>query len=190
MTHAEWALTPESFRKLLAAFSADEEEANRLYLSTHLKLVRFFEWKTCRDPEHQVDITLNRVARKLLEGQQIENVASFAWGVAQVVFMESLKPPDRFSVDVEDVDLIAPERTSADDTREQRLQCLDNCLDELPPESRTLIVEYYQQEKKAKEVRRRLAAQLGIPLNALRIRAHRIRLELEKCLELCLQATV
>lgn len=188
VTHAAWALTAEAFAKLLEAFSPDQEEAGRLYLSTHLKLVRFFEWKACRDPEHQVDITLNRVARKLLEGEQIGNVSGYAWGVANLVFKETLKQRDRQPLPLDGVDAIDPESACDDKTREQRLGCLDKCLAELVPESRVLIVGYYQQGTKAKHVRRTMAAQLGIGLNALRIRAHRIRIELEKCMDRCMQA--
>src|SRR5579863_10153854 len=54
------------------------------------------------------------------------------------------------------------------------------------PESSQLIMKYYQGDKQARiEARRDLATRLGIPLNALRIRAHRIRVHLEGCVEQC-----
>jgi hypothetical protein len=60
--------------------------------------------------------------------------------------------------------------------REQRLECLDCCLHELKPEQRELVVEYYRDAKRQKIDRRReLAARLGISMNALGIRAWRIR---------------
>jgi DNA-directed RNA polymerase specialized sigma24 family protein len=50
-----------------------------------------------------------------------------------------------------------------------------------------LVLQYYQEEKGAKiEHRRAMAERLGIPLNALRIRAHRIRVALRDCVSDCL----
>jgi DNA-directed RNA polymerase specialized sigma24 family protein len=58
----------------------------------------------------------------------------------------------------------------------------------LSPENFRLIVQYYQQNEQSRiEARRNLAAQLGIPPNALRIRAHRIRARLQGCVEDCVQ---
>jgi hypothetical protein len=48
-------------------------------------------------------------------------------------------------------------------------------------------MQYYQWEKSAKVGHRQaLADQLGIALNALRIRAHRIRVTLRQCVQNCL----
>jgi DNA-directed RNA polymerase specialized sigma24 family protein len=61
-------------------------------------------------------------------------------------------------------------------------------MGQLSPENRRLVLEYYQNEKRAKiDHRRKLAEQLGIAVNALRIRAHRIRLQLQKCVQACLE---
>jgi len=63
-------------------------------------------------------------------------------------------------------------------------------LDSLPKENRKLIIDYYQEERRVKiELRQELADKLNIPLNALRIRAHRIRVGLEKCITNCLQVS-
>jgi DNA-directed RNA polymerase specialized sigma24 family protein len=82
---------------------------------------------------------------------------------------------------------VAPDSpTEEAEQKEHRLSCLDECLDKLPIESSRLILGYYDDEEKAKIARRKLAEALGIPLNALRIRAHRIRTVLEECLQQCL----
>ena len=60
---------------------------------------------------------------------------------------------------------------------------------ELSPENFQLIVQYYQEGEEVRiEARRSLAARLGIPANALRIRAHRIRLRLQGCVENCVRS--
>jgi len=74
----------------------------------------------------------------------------------------------------------------ANDTEEE-FRCLEQCLSLLTPENRDLVVQYYQDEKKAKINQRKLLAKnLGIGPNALRIRACRIRASLQKCVEKCM----
>ncbi|MBO0800713.1 MAG: hypothetical protein J2P31_17990, partial [Blastocatellia bacterium] len=77
-------------------------------------------------------------------------------------------------------------REMADREKETMLECLSKSLQKLPPESFNLITRYHQGEDAPDKVRRKeLAQRLGIPLNALRIRAYRIRCELEACVENC-----
>src|SRR5437879_4928244 len=72
--------------------------------------------------------------------------------------------------------------------KEREYECLDSCLERLSPGQRELVLQYYQKDKRAKiEGRQRLAEQLGIAVNALRIRAHRIRSLLQQCLNECLE---
>ncbi len=64
----------------------------------------------------------------------------------------------------------------------------ETCLKKLSDDSRELIVAYYREQRRAKiKLRKELAERLGIPLNALRIRAHRIRTKLEDCVVNCLE---
>jgi DNA-directed RNA polymerase specialized sigma24 family protein len=85
----------------------------------------------------------------------------------------------------------APEMSDvADDVADTgvRFDCLERCLESLPAENRELILQYYLEEKRAKiDARKHLASQLGIPLNALRIRAHRIRGFLDQCVTGCMK---
>ena len=60
--------------------------------------------------------------------------------------------------------------------------CLDRCLQELRVDQRELVIEYYRDSKREKVERRQaLAKSLGITMNALAIRASRIRATLEAC---------
>jgi DNA-directed RNA polymerase specialized sigma24 family protein len=71
---------------------------------------------------------------------------------------------------------------------EQEYECLDQCVLQLTRNNRELVIEYYQDDKRAKiEHRKALAEKLGVAQNALRIRAHRIRQTLQQCVENCLQ---
>jgi DNA-directed RNA polymerase specialized sigma24 family protein len=178
-------LTQAAFDQLLDQFSPDREEAGKRYLAMRLRLTRYFEYQKCRAPERQIDITVDRVARKVWEGHDIANLTAYFLTVAGFVCQEWRRERDRFG---EGVDTIAdPPAPSPDEQKEARLVCLDDCLDKLPIESRRLILGYYSDEGRAKiDHRLKIAEALSIPLNALRIRAHRIRNKLEDCLKNCL----
>lgn len=155
------------------------------------KIVRFFEWRAIGSADDYTDETFNRVARRIDEGQQIDNLSKYLYAVARLVVMEALKSRERAPVPLADdpaqVSKPAPVTLDAD----ARLMCLDRCLESLTPNNQKLIIEYYQEEGRTKiELRQQLADRMQIPLNALRIRAHRIRMGLEKCITNCLQAAL
>lgn len=183
---SKWTLTQEAFDKLLEQFSSDREEAGKRYLAMRLRLARYFEYQKVPSPERLVDIAVDRVARKIFEGHPISNLMAYALTVARFVFLEWLRHPDRFLLDVEGMP--DPPARPPDEQKQARLLCLDNCLDKLTIKSRKLILGYYSDEGRAKiDHRIKIAEALSIPLNALRIRAHRIRTKLEECLKNCLE---
>ena len=72
------------------------------------------------------------------------------------------------------------------DDQERTHACLEGCINKLTERSQHLIRNYYAEDKQKKIVLRRvLAEQMGINLNALRARALRIREELQVCIERC-----
>ena len=184
----KWVLTHDAFEKLLNSFSPDRDEAAVQYEQMRRKLVRFFEWRGLGAAEELADETINRVARRIDEGQAIENLQSYFYGVARMVYMEALRDREHAPVAIEEaLQDLRDEITEIEP--DPRVVCFDRCLDSLPPQNRDLIVNYYQEERRAKiELRQDLADRLEIPINALRIRAHRIRVNLEKCITTCLQA--
>jgi DNA-directed RNA polymerase specialized sigma24 family protein len=79
-----------------------------------------------------------------------------------------------------------PERREEDD--DLWAVCLRECLRGVSEENRELIVEYYQDEGRARiDERKTLAANLGISLNALFSRAKRTRDKLEECVTRCVK---
>lgn len=181
----EWALTQEAFNKLLVCLDADRERAGERYETIRRKLMKFFECRGCPFPEEFTDEAINRVARKLDQGEELHNPSGYFYGVARMVFMESLREQEKERAALERLSL----RPVPEDPDESaRRQCMERCLHSLPPESRQLIVQYHQGEKRARiETREALAAQWRLPLNALRIRVHRLREKLETCVEGCLK---
>ena len=182
------ALTGEAFSKLLARLDPDGERAGEKYEDLRRTLIKFFEWRGALFPEEQTDETFNRVARKLDEGIEIKNIGGYCYEVARLVCLEALKGSDRKR---DPLETNYPDAASADAAdlaleRERLLDCLEQCLNRLPTESRALIVEYYQDEKRDRiERRKALADALGLRREALANRAQRLRDKLEQCVRRC-----
>lgn len=185
LSRVNWVLTEEAFAKFLACLDTDSARAGEKYEALREALVKFLDWRGARFPEELVDEAFNRVVRKLEEGETIHDLPAYCHGVARLVFLQSLDHPSNKRVQLEDLPPIAipePEPDLAD----VRRKCLNHCLGRLPAESRALITEYYRKERRQKIVHRvSLAEKLGIPLNALRSRAQRIRSKLERCILRC-----
>lgn len=192
-TRPDWERTESALDKFLDCLSHDREEAGKKYVALQTRLVRFFEWRGCDSPEARADDTIDRVIRKIDEGKIISNLTPYILTVARLVAMEDWKIRKRMrSLDSDMPGIPHPSipnqmpKVESED-QDPRLTCFDHCLESLEQENRDLILGYYQEDGHAKIVwRKQLAGQLGIPLNALRIRAHRIRKTLEQCIEDCL----
>jgi DNA-directed RNA polymerase specialized sigma24 family protein len=183
----KWTLTAPALDKLLAELSPDREEAGSRYELLRRKLVRFFECRQTEPADEFADETINRVARRIDEGQLVDNIAAYALGVARLLCKEITKHPNQKAVQWDETQPTPATLAPVTPDDEPRFNCFDACLDSLSSDSRALIMDYYQAERRAKiELRQKLADKLGIPLNALRIRAHRIRNGLKKCLDECL----
>lgn len=186
----EWELTAQAFAKLLDHLGGDEEQAGERYENLRRTLIRFFEWRGAPFPEEQVDETFNRIARKLNEGVEIKNIGGYAYEVARLVYLEALKRHQNRRAPLDEVKHETPTPDLTDEVveKEQRLACLDECLDVLPAESRELITEYYSDEKRGRIDRRNaLAERLGLRRDALANRAQRVRNKLEECVTRCLK---
>ena len=186
-------MTPAGFNLLLAALDADRDAAGRKYEDLRQGLICFFRWRGGMFAEDHADETINRVARKLAAGETIRDPLTYVHGVARLLLLEVFKERERERQAWERGPRLAtstlPQTEEFDDIddMEERLECLRACLAELPAESRDFMKQYYSGAKGIKiENRRRLAARLRIPINALRLRARRLRSKLEICIEACL----
>jgi len=189
----DWVLTQDAFDSLLDWLDADREVAGRTYEAIRLRLIKIFTCRGCSEAEDLADETINRVAARVSEiaGDYQGNPAAYFYGVAQKVYLEHLRKVKTKQADVP-VDSSfhdpAMRKDCVDEDIEPSYECLEHCLEHLPSSNRQLVLEYYRQERKAKiDHRKLLAAELGIAVNALRIRAHRIRRSLEQCVHSCLE---
>jgi DNA-directed RNA polymerase specialized sigma24 family protein len=185
ITQMEWALTREAFETFLSGLDADPERAGEKYEAIRRKLIRIFDWRGAHFPEECADETINRVIRKLAAGQTIRDIPTYCQGIARLVFLETLKKPDSRWVSLDELSSAGLPPSLEEDAARQ--DCFERCLDELPVESRQLIVQYHRDRLRDKiNNRQMMAEQLGIPLNALRSRVQRIKDKLEQCLAGCL----
>jgi DNA-directed RNA polymerase specialized sigma24 family protein len=184
----EWKLTETAFNKLLLSLSPDREEAANRYELLRRKLIRFCESNTSVPADEGADEIINRVTRKLDEGTFIPNIFAYSFGVARMVLKEFWKERERSHLMTRELPTTTTVTIPVIEERDDaRLRCFDTCLERLSSESRKLIMDYYREDRHAKiELRKELAQQLSIPLNALRIRAHRVRRALEECCKECL----
>ena len=180
-----WTLSQEAFDKLLVAFDADRETAGQKYLEIRNNLTRFFEWRGCSFPEDHADETINRMAKRVAEGEAILNHSGYAMGVARLLLLEINKGRQREQSALAEIGA-APDVYVPEDDGEGRLICLRSCLQTLSPDNRELILQYYQGEKGEKiENRKKLLERLGVPVNTLRMRVLRLREKLQSCVEEC-----
>ncbi len=187
----DWTLTKEAFERLLDSLDANRERAGEKYENVRRKLIEFFEARGSNSPADHADQTINRVAKRLEEGEGVKDISAYSYGVARFLLKETLRGRGKepLTLDLAPAPLIVTDENE-DERRhleEARLKCFEVCLSNLPAASRVLIIEYYREEKGIKiEQRKRQADALNMSLNALRLRACRIRAELGDCITSCL----
>ncbi|HEV8427526.1 MAG TPA: hypothetical protein VGQ41_06410 [Pyrinomonadaceae bacterium] len=178
----EWVLTKESFDALLAWLDANPDSAALKYEKIRTRLIKIFVCHGCIEAEDLADETIDRVARRLndIVSTFSGEPTRYFFGVARKIQLEYFRtkpkpePPPSVDVQVED---------------ERGFECLEHCMEKLSPEHRELVLQYYEEEEGSKiDHRKHLAEQLGIAVNALRIRVCRIRASLEECVQKCLHA--
>jgi DNA-directed RNA polymerase specialized sigma24 family protein len=181
----DWILTQEAFDSLLARLDADRHLAGEKYELLRLKLIKFFEWQDSLAPEELADETINRVSRKIAEGETIQNLNGYIFGAARHLASESRKRMSRAESAREHLTNVG-QSNQLDEMFLSRLECCETCLSRLTEDKHELITAYYAFEKGSKiDAHKRMADAFGISLNSLRIRAHRIKLELERCIVEC-----
>ena len=178
-----WVLTQDAFDKLLTSLDEDRDTAGERYLEIRSNLIRFFQWRGTPFPEDHADETINRIAKRVSEKEEIRNPASYYLGVARMLLLEINRERIREQQALTELPITLFEFESSEEF-DERIESLRNCLRHLSDENRQLILQYYHGEKGEKiDSRRRLSERLGISVNTLRMRALRIREELQRCAE-------
>lgn len=185
-------LTQFAFNRLLEWLDDGVESHGERYVEMRRRLVSYFERRNRAAPDELADETFNRIARTLEEEGVIVTrpPARYCYVVARFVLLEDFRRERKHVSLDERRPVIAPVYMigghDGPALRERRLDRLDRCLQELRPDQRDLVVDYYRDSRREKiERRRRLANRLGITMNALGIRVSRIRDALMACMERC-----
>jgi DNA-directed RNA polymerase specialized sigma24 family protein len=187
-------LTEAAFARLLTWLDDGTDSDGESYLEARRRLVAYFDRKNRPAPDSLADDTLNRISRTLEKSGAIATTPPlrYCYVVARFVLLEDLRR-ERRHVRFDDVrhanavtNSASGETNDAAFVQERRLECLDGCLRKLKPEQQDLIVDYYGDARRQRIARRRdLAVRFGITMNALGIRAWRIRAALENCVGAC-----
>lgn len=180
-------LTQESFETLLGWLDSDRDRAGQKYETIRRRLIRIFYNRGLTDAETLADETINRVAGRIAEiGAHYEgDPALYFYGVAQKICLEARRRKPEISAPSY-TPVSQPAFDENSDEYQLRRDCLKQCLGTLPEGDRQIIVVYYaSEERKSINHRQRFAKQLEITLSTLRVRAHRIRRRLQKCVRNC-----
>lgn len=192
-------MTRESLDRLLDQLDSDRDRAAEKYEQIRQRLIKLFRWRGCLAFEEYTDRTIDRVARRLAEGAEIQTASPYTlfYGVAMNILKEHWRKFEQESAALDRMSQSRhspqdPEEVRADEEerkeKEARVYCLRHCLSQLSSENVLLIKKYYAEgDVLDKEQRKQIAAGLGISVNALRVRAFRIRGEVERCVDACLK---
>jgi RNA polymerase sigma factor (sigma-70 family) len=184
----QWVLTQQAFDQLLARLDSDRDRAAQEYERIRRKLLAFFDGRGCESSDEQVDEAMNRVARIIEEGREVVDLNSYYFlGVARNVLREYWRKKEQ---EVMAFDRQARQQFQAPgepDYPPAMQQCMERCLQSLPPPQREFITMYYVGEKREKiETKKNLAERLGMTSLQIRKRAFKIRTALKECADQCL----
>lgn len=180
-------ITQEGFERFLSCLNENRELAGQEYERIRGRLILYFQCRDIVQSEDCADEAINRVILKLESGHEIRDPATYAFGIARMILLESARTQMRHQV-LDDDHAVSPTFSDEDDDLQRHTDCLRGCLRSLPAADRELITQYYQEQKRAKiDLRQKLAQRLGIEMNALRVRAYRLRSSLQKCVQSCVQ---
>jgi hypothetical protein len=191
-----WASTKEAFERLLKWLDQNREKSAEKYGRIHSTLCRVFMFHGFADAESLADETINRVIKKIpkIEKTYKGDPALYFSRVASFICKEHARANElarrtltEHSRHEDSLESNYHERTEEDDDSVVR-KCFRDCLQNLKPGDRELILAYYDSEQGGKITdRKKLANKLKITMTNLRVRRFRIQTALEECINQCLK---
>jgi DNA-directed RNA polymerase specialized sigma24 family protein len=176
-------LTGEKLDALLKWLDSDPEAAARRYTFIQTGLIAMFAASELSDAEGLADEVINRVADKVPQiGPDYDgDPAHYFRGVARKVIFEARRRKE-IATDT------LPERPTKNVEVSEEYKCLVKCLEFLTPKKREFILDYHVYDGADKISNHVLMAEeLNVSVNALRVKAHRLRIGLEKCVSECIE---
>ena len=181
-------LTAHALEALLERLGPERDSAALEYEAIRGKLVDLFDRRgASAAADVLADETLDRVARRVHEGEAVQHLRSYCYGVGKHVFLEWQKTRGR-ELALAPRDPVREPDDESTQAAETRITGLERCLQRLHPDARDIILAYYAGPGRTYlHERKLLAERRGISYAALKTRAHRIRIQLDDCLRRSLQ---
>lgn len=174
--------TPEEFEKFLLWLDSDRDAAGRRLNVIQTRMIKIFASRGCIDAESLADEVSNRVAVRIDSCvTKYSDPLRCCLGFLDNVHLEYLRDQQKI------LNTRVPPPPRPPEELEKEDKCLQQCLGDLQKPEQDLFVRYFEGQKRARiNARRKLAEELHLTANALRIQAHRVRKRLRGCMEECL----
>ena len=170
---------PNPFDRLLRALEPEAISVTEGFRRCRTKLVKFFIYRRCHDPDNLADETTSRLVKNVRSGQEIsaEHPYSYVYKIAKNVFLEYLRAKERSGIPAD-----------IDELREQPVvegteDCWSQCVAQMSAERREFLEAYYLDDIDRDE----FAREKGMTINALRLTVFRYKKALTHCVENCLR---
>ncbi len=167
----------DPFDDLLIRLEPNLPSREARYIHLRLKMYKFFEWGRCKESWERADETLTRLVKNVRAGEHVRSY-SYVYTIAQYVFSEYRRMEKRDESIANNA--TPPTARVADPT----LDCKKECMARLEHDKRELLERYYSGEASED-----LAEMLGISVENLRLRIHRIKKKLMQCYHDCLKGS-
>jgi DNA-directed RNA polymerase specialized sigma24 family protein len=180
-------ITPKDFSGLLEYLSPDADEAAKKYEEIRARLIKYFYFRGCFDPEALADEAINRITVRLPE-TRFTDTAAFAgyfYSFASNIYLEDLRRRKKV-VSIEEI--TSETNDHAEETGHSSVSaCLERCLLTHPPKERNLVMEYYSFGKgESSRQRKRMAVEQDMSEQSLYAFVARVRKSLRECVKNCL----
>jgi len=177
-------LTNEKFDALLQWLNSNRKLAAHEYETIRKGLIGIYTAQRFPDAEGLADETIDRVADRLPEigpGYEGKPVHYFR-GVARNIIFEQVRRKERATDNLRE-----PATWNHEVTDEYK--CLLKCLEFLSSKERDFLLDYHVYDGAEKIANHELMAkELNVSLPNLRVKAHRARISLEKCVLDCVDS--
>ncbi|REJ75963.1 MAG: hypothetical protein DWQ47_10050 [Acidobacteria bacterium] len=167
------------------------------------KLVMYFSGRRLTPAEDYADEVIFRAVTKISEGEEVEDLRKYVFGIAKFVCLEAYKDPKTVAIDhtgaignrkdEDDPGHRVPDQLVQSppefiETPED-IDCLRQCLKELPEAKQNLLISFYRikgTDKTHIDQRKELASENGMTTDTLYTNICRLRKKVGKCVENCL----
>src|SRR5258708_10203775 len=91
---------PTAFDRLFSLLEPEALSVDAGFQRCRLKLIKFFAWRRCEDPNSLADETITRLLKNIATGQQIsaDHPYSYVYAIAMNVFKECLRATKKSSL--------------------------------------------------------------------------------------------